>query len=130
MKTAKSISVTKSSFKLPLKNPATPRDSPNISPLKTPTRDVSPLISPKVGLDEKPAKLSHSQSLGLYEMAEDTSRLTELRQEVEIRQKLIKSLEEENSNLKKDVLRLKVSFFYMIKLLIEKIVLVIYWFCW
>lgn len=81
--------------------------------MKTPTRDVSPLISPKVGLDEKPAKLSHSQSLGLYKMAEDTSRLTELRQEVEIRQKLIKSLEDENCNLKKDVLRLKVRSFFL-----------------
>lgn len=121
LKTAKSISLAKNSFKLPLKDPATPRQSPNISPLKTPTRNVSPLISPKVGLNEKPAKLAHSQSLGLYGITENTSRLTELKQEVEVRQKLIKSLEEENNNLKKDVLRLKVrSFFNSMLKLIEK----------
>ncbi|XP_066246795.1 centrosomal protein of 162 kDa-like [Euwallacea similis] len=124
-KTAKSISLAKSSFKLPLSSVNIPKQSPRAtpfvssksSPVKTPIKTASPLESPKVKLKE----MSRETPLGLviaseapmlyqpYLAVENMNKVVELNQEIEVRNKLIKTLEDENDLLKGDIQQLKLD---------------------
>ncbi|XP_050297837.1 centrosomal protein of 162 kDa [Anthonomus grandis grandis] len=129
-KTSKSLSLIKSSFKLPVTSPmasinATPRGpspksdsskpqspgSPFLSTNTSPVKAPSPLETPKVKLTEARIDIiaPTEKPLG-YEQGNlivDDQKVSELRQEVEIRNKLIKTLEEDNEGLRSDIKTLR-----------------------
>ncbi|XP_066139735.1 centrosomal protein of 162 kDa [Euwallacea fornicatus] len=124
-KTAKSINLAKSSFKLPLNSVNTPKQSPRdtlfvnskSSPVTTTLKTASLLESPKKKLKERSqetpinlivgseAPVPYQSHLGL----ENISKIVELNQEIEVRNKLIKTLEDENELLKGDIQQMKLD---------------------
>ena len=130
-KTAKSISLVKDSFKLDIPStsaivmpkqtpPESPFMSPNESPMNSPIKSRSPLLSPKssrnsprketqINISQLPEK---PQLYEPYNLVEDNKKIQELNQELEIRNKLVKTLEENNSILKSELRAMMVSFYF------------------